>query len=108
MSKQKVTTEQRKEILLVAIYLFFQFGRKEEVSRSELIDCLTEFQKKFPLGYEFEKKVPYVSSELSKDLDDLYLHKGYIKCYRYGPRDTLFFPGILLLCAHWVGGTLKR
>lgn len=91
MNEQKMTEKQRKEMLLVAIYFFSQFGRRDEVSHSELVDCITEFQKKFPLGYEFGEKLSYVSFELSEDLNDLCL-QGYIKHYKYGRRDIPLFP----------------
>ena len=85
MSKQKMDKEQRQEILLTAIYLFYQYSRKEEVSRSELVDCLTEFQKGFPtLGYEFPEKNPYLCHQLSEDLNDLWFNKGYLRHYQYG------------------------
>ena len=83
MEKQKLAEEQRQEIVLVAIYLLSQYGKKEEVSHSALVDCLTEIQKEITLGYEFAKKLPYYSYELSEDLNDLWLHKRYIRRYKY-------------------------
>ncbi len=84
MKKQKIAEEQRQEIVLVAVYLFSQLGRKEEVSRSELVDCLKEIQKEFSLGYEFPQKFPHVSIKLDSDLDDLWFKKGYLRHYRSG------------------------
>lgn len=92
MTQQKISEDQRQEIVLVAIYLFSQLGRKEEVSRSELVDCLREVQKEFPLGYEFPRKLLYVCFDLDNDLDDLWLHQGYIRRYRYGHRDIPLLP----------------
>lgn len=86
MTERQMTERQRKDILLVAIYFFFQHGRKEEVSQAELVDCITEFQKEFPLGYEFSKKLPYFCYQLSTDLNDLWLQEGFFRCHypRYG------------------------
>jgi len=92
MAKEKIKEEQRQNIVLAALYLFSQHGREKEVSRSELVDCLKEFQKEFPLGYEFGEKIPYYSQELFDDLDDLWFQKGYIKQYKYGLRYTPLFP----------------
>ena len=71
-------------MLLVVVYLFSQYTRKEEVSRAELVDCLRKVQKEFPLGYEFPEKLPYVPIELDSDLDDFCFQKGYLRHYRYG------------------------
>ena len=92
MNKQKIEKGQRQDILLAALYLFAEHSRDEEISRSELVDCLKEFQKEFPLGYEFGEKIPYYSQELFDDLDDLWFQKGYIKQYKYGSRDIPLFP----------------
>lgn len=90
--KQKIKKEQRQDIILAALYLFSQHGRDEEVSRSELVDCLREVQKEFPLSYEFPEKLPYVCYELDDDLNDLWLHKGYIRKWKYSQREVPLFP----------------
>jgi len=101
MSEQKIDKNRRQEIVLAILYLFSQHRRKKEnsqydrdkeVSHSELIDCLREVQKEFPLGYEFPEKLPYVCHELSEDLDDLWLHQGYIKRWTYKQRGAPLFP----------------
>jgi hypothetical protein len=92
VSEQKIDKEKRKEIVLAALYLFAEQGREKEVSRSELVDCIKEFQKEFPLGYESGEKVPYYSQELFDDLSNLWLQEGCIKQYKYGRRDVSLFP----------------
>ena len=77
-----IKKNQRPEILLAAIYLFSEHGRDKEVSRSELVECIAEFQKEFPLGYEFLETYLY-SFELFTDLDNLFI-EGYIHQYKYG------------------------
>ena len=87
----KIEKSRRQEILLAAIYLFSQHGRKERVSWFEVAECIKEFQKEFPLGYEFAEK--FLSCyELSEDLDDLWLYRGYIKRWEHRRRNTHFFP----------------
>ena len=85
MEIQKMAEEQRQEIILAIVYLFFRYGKKEEVKRAELVDCLVAFQKEFPqLGYDFSEKSPYYCYQLTKDLNDLWFKKGYLRYYRSG------------------------
>ncbi len=94
MDRQKVTDEQeqKQDMLLVAIYLLFQYHEKEEVSCSELALCLIELQKQFPLGYEFGENFPYYSYQLCEDLDDLWIEKRYLHRYSRGRREIVLIP----------------
>ncbi len=73
---------ERREIILATIYFLSQHIGEKQVSYSALVDCILEIQKESNLGYEFSKKLPYYSYELSEDLRDLKL-SGYIKRYKY-------------------------
>jgi hypothetical protein len=91
VSEQRMGKSRRQEIVLAALYLFSQHDREKEVSWHEIAECIKELQKEFPLGYEFAEK--FLSCyELSKDLDDLWLRKGYIKKWKYGQRGVPLFP----------------
>ena len=70
----------RTEILLAALYLFSQHG-KEEVSLSEFQECVSKFQKEFPLGYEFFETF-LCSLDLLADLENL-VEQGYARRYTY-------------------------
>lgn len=74
-----------REILLAILYLFAEHG-KEEVSLSEFQECVSEFQKEFPLGYDFFETF-LCSLDLFTDLENL-CEEGYSRRYTYS-HDTL-------------------
>ncbi|MBA7507318.1 hypothetical protein ES706_06036 [subsurface metagenome] len=75
------------EILLAAMCIFSRQG-KEEVSLSELQECVSEFQKEFSLGYNFSEHFP-CSVDLLVDLRDL-SRERYVRQYIY--RHDAFLP----------------
>lgn len=75
------------EMLLATLYLFSEEG-KEEVSLSELQECISEFQKEFSLGYNFSENF-LCSLDLLTDIKDLY-YQRYIRQYIY--RHDAFLP----------------
>jgi len=75
------------EMLLAAMCIFSKQG-KEEVSLSELQECISEFQKEFLLGYNFSEHF-LCSVDLLTDLRDL-SRERYIRQYIY--RHDAFLP----------------
>jgi len=75
------------EMLLAAMCIFSKQG-KEEVSLSELQECVSEFQKEFLLGYTFSEHF-LGSVDLLTDLKDL-SREQYIRQYIY--RHDAFLP----------------
>ena len=70
----------RPEILLAMLYIFAEHG-KEEVSISEFQECVSEFQRQFPLGYDFFETF-LCSLDLLTDLENLG-EQGYTRRYTY-------------------------
>lgn len=70
----------RSEILLATVYFFSEHG-KQEVSLSEFQGCVSEFQKEFPLGYDFFETF-LASLDLFTDLESL-CQEGYSRRYTY-------------------------
>ncbi len=100
MNEQKTNKNCRQKIVLAALYLFSQnknkkadspHGRDKEVSWPEIAECVKEFQKKFPLGYEFSDEL-LVCQDLIEDLKDLWLDKNYIRMWTNEPRGVPLFP----------------
>ena len=85
--KPQAKTQQgsRRDILLAALYFFSKHG-KEEVSLSEFQEGVSEFQKEFPLGYDFFETF-LCSLDLFTDLENL-CEEGYSRRYTYS-HDTL-------------------
>lgn len=81
----KMEQSSRTDILLAALYFFSEHG-KEEVSLSEFQECVSEFQKEFPLGYDFFETF-LCSLDLFTDLENL-CEEGYSRRYTYS-HDTL-------------------
>lgn len=69
--------EYRQEILLVIFHIFSKY-EKNEISRSDIVDCLKESDYEL---YQFDEKLPYASGELNNDLEEL-RYKKYIKKWR--------------------------
>ena len=83
----------RREILLAMLYIFTEHG-KEEVSLSEFQECVSEFQKEFPLGYDFFETF-LCALDLFTDLESL-SEEGYARRYTYC-HDTLLPKGFIAL-----------
>jgi len=76
------TKDGRPVEILLAILCIFSNYEKDEVSFSEFLESIVEFQKKFSsLGYSFSERF-LISIELFSDLEDL-KYRGYIRDYHY-------------------------
>lgn len=71
---------QKEQVLLATMYLFNK-RRESEVSLSEFLESIGEFQKSFNLGYKYWGKYLY-SPELVADITSLHYH-GYVRRYEY-------------------------
>lgn len=86
MEKAEIALE-RKNIILMVLYSFYERGR-EEVSLPEFLECIKRVQEKIPLKYEFSERFLY-SSDLLEDLRDLE-YRGF--AHRFTYRHDAFLP----------------
>ena len=71
---------EKEQVLLATMYLFSK-GGEVEVSLSEFLGSIQQFQGRFNLGYKYWDKYVY-SPDLIEDINNLQ-YRGYIRKYEY-------------------------